>query len=97
MVLANARDVLARLERYELEVFVDEETDVSEPLTAKAAVANSALEKAASRAGRRKAAAQASLFDFANQRVIDEIRAASESLSPEEAKDLLLKLRQQLM
>jgi len=47
VVLATARDVLARLERYELEVFADEET--------------SALIKAA----RRKAAAQATLFDLA--------------------------------
>ncbi len=94
-VLANARQVLERLERYELDVFADEEWE--QPISAKAAAANTALEKAATRAGRRKAAAQASLFDLANQKVVDEIRAASDSLSPEEAKDLLLKLRQQLM
>jgi DNA mismatch repair protein MutS len=96
VVLANARDVLARLERYELEVFADEE-QVEEPMSAKAATANSALEKAASRAGRRKAAAQASLFDFANQKVVDEIRSASDSLTDAEAKELILKLRKQLM
>jgi len=50
VVLANARDVLARLERYELEVFADEEG----PGTLK-------------KAGRRRAAAQASLFDLANE------------------------------
>ena len=38
----------------------------------KAAAANSALEKATTRAGRRKAAAQASLFDLVNQKVIEE-------------------------
>ncbi|HZN00024.1 MAG TPA: hypothetical protein VFB70_11560, partial [Pyrinomonadaceae bacterium] len=98
VVLANARDVLARLERYELDVFADEEQlQAEEPLSAKAAVANSALEKAATRAGRRKAAAQASLFDLANQHVIEEIRTASDSLSAEDAKELLMKLRQQLM
>jgi DNA mismatch repair protein MutS len=97
VVLANARDVLERLERYELEVFADEESHLEVPLSAKAAAADSALEKAATRAGRRKAAAQASLFDFANQKVIDEIRSANESLSGEEAKALLLKLRQELM
>lgn len=96
-VLANAREVLSRLERYELDVFADEHVEASEPMNVKAAAANSALEKAATRAGRRKAAAQASLFDLANQRIVDEIRAASDSLSPEEAKELLLKLRQQLM
>jgi DNA mismatch repair protein MutS len=94
-VLANAREVLARLERYELDVFAEEEQ--VEALSVKAAAANSALEKAATRAGRRKAAAQASLFDLANQRVIEEIRAASDSISPEEARELLIKLRQQLM
>ncbi len=97
VVLANARDVLERLERYELEVFADEESHLEAPLSAKAAAADSALEKAATRAGRRKAAAQASLFDFANQKVIDEIRSASDSLTADEAKELLLKLRQQLI
>ena len=95
-VLANAREVLARLERYELDVFAEEEV-LEQPVSVKAAAANSALEKAATRAGRRKAAAQASLFDLANQRVIEEIRAASDSISPEEAKELLTKLRKQLM
>ncbi|HEX5884999.1 MAG TPA: hypothetical protein VFY67_10720, partial [Pyrinomonadaceae bacterium] len=96
-VLATAREVLARLERYELDVFAEEDVKpVAEPMAFSAA-ANSALEKAATRAGRRKAAAQASLFDLANQQVVEEIRAASESLSPEEAKELLLKLRAQLM
>ncbi len=97
-VLANAREVLARLERYEFDIFAEEdETRMDEPLSVKAAAANSALERAAIRAGRRKAAAQASLFDLANQKVIEEIRATSESLSPGEAKDLILKLREQLM
>jgi len=98
-VLANARDVLARLERYELEVFEEEENSITveQPLAARAAAADSALDRAASRAGRRKAAAQASLFDFVNQKVVDEIREAPESLSAEDAKKLLLKLRQQLM
>jgi DNA mismatch repair protein MutS len=96
VVLANAREVLARLERYELEVFAEEEVTVAEP-QAFSAAANSALEKAATRAGRRKAAAQASLFDLVNQKVIDEIRTSSASLSPEEAKELLLKLKDQLL
>ena len=97
-VLANAREVLARLERYELEVFAEEdESEIEEPLSAKAVAANSALDKATTRAGRRKAAAQASLFDLANQRVIEEIRVASPSLTPEEAKDLLLKLKERLI
>jgi len=78
-VLANAREVLARLERYELDVFAEED--------------NGALSKAA----RRKAAAQASLFDLANQKVIDEIRSTSASISGEEARELLRRLKEQLM
>ena len=99
VVLANAREVLARLERYELDVFADDAVDESdeEPLSVKAAAANSALEKATTRAGRRKAAAQASLFDLANQKVIEEIRVASASLTPDEARELLLKLKSRLM
>jgi DNA mismatch repair protein MutS len=93
-VLANAREVLARLERYELDVFAEEEVETPIALSA---AANTALEKAAARAGRRKAAAQASLFDLANQQVIEEIRESSEALSAEEAKVLLSKLKAQLM
>ena len=78
-VLANARDVLARLERYELDVFAEEDTG--------------ALNKAA----RRKAIAQASLFDLANQRVIEEIRVASAEISGDDAKELLRRLKDQLL
>jgi DNA mismatch repair protein MutS len=86
-VLANARDVLARLERYELEVFADDEQ-----------VGDAALTRAAAAAGRRKAAAQASLFDMVNQKVVDEIRALDpETLSPEEAKELLRRLRERIV
>jgi DNA mismatch repair protein MutS len=86
-VLANARDVLARLERYELEVFADDEQ-----------LGAVALERAAARAGRRRAAAQASLFDLINQKVIDELRDVDpETIAPADAKELLRKLRKQLM
>ncbi len=123
-VLANARDVLARLERYELDVFAEEDaiaaqaavrtaeahaaaqgqagvsgnsTNVSSPLRGSVS-ASEVLEAAARRAGRRKAVAQASLFDLANQKVVEEIRNVDpETLSPEDAKELLRKLRQQMM
>ena len=97
VVLANAREVLARLERYELDVFAEEDVKPMETLLAFSAAASSALDKAATRAGRRKAAAQASLFDLANQKVIEEIRTAPDSLTPEEAKELLLRVRDQLL
>ena len=96
-VLANAREVLAKLERYELDVFADDE----ELATAKPAVEDgnsAALHAATSRAGRRKAAAQASLFDLANQKVVDELRDVNpETLSSEEAKQLLKKLRERIL
>ncbi len=114
VVLQNAREVLARLERYELDVFADEEVVpvAAETVEVRAATqsaassstseqsvkAGSALDAAARRAGRRKAAAQASLFDLANQKVVEEIlNVDAEKLSPDEAKELLRKLRQRLM
>jgi DNA mismatch repair protein MutS len=97
-VLATAREVLARLERYELDVFAEEDREpLEEPIALSAAVGNTALDKAASRAGRRKAAAQASLFDLANSKVVDELRNASDSLTADEARELLRKLKDQLI
>ena len=100
--LTRAREVLQRLERYELDVFTDE--IASEPERAAAVGADSsweenrALSKAATRAGRRRLAAQASLFDLANQKVVDELRAANtEELSLEEAKQFLTDLRKKLL
>lgn len=100
VVLANARDVLARLERYELDVFAEDEAIITRQPIAQAATAaaDTALERAATRAGRRKAAAQASLFDLVNQKVVDELREVDpESLSAEGAKELLRKLREEIM
>jgi DNA mismatch repair protein MutS len=111
VVLANAREVLARLERYELEVFADDDALESKGTARAVALgagasesrqdvsqAASAVETAARQAGRRKRAAQASLFDLVNQRVVDEIRETNpENLSPEDAKELLRKLFAQLM
>jgi len=107
-VLANAREVLARLERYELDVFAEEDAIAPPPAVVAHAAAHGALgtdsgggealETAARRAGRRKALAQASLFDLANQKVVEEIRDLDpESLSGDEAKELLRKLRERMM
>jgi DNA mismatch repair protein MutS len=115
VVLANAREVLARLERYELEVFAEEDAVLMETApgnvevkavaaqagatdgtgeTSVSAAPTDPLTAAARRAGRRKAAAQASLFDLANEKVIADLRAADpDTMTPEEAKDLLRKLR----
>jgi DNA mismatch repair protein MutS len=128
-VLANAREVLARLERYELDVFGEAEVTAIRQASAEnlvpmqvgvaAAVGASdtsignvrqsddsgsintdraALEAIARRAGRRKLAAQVSLFDLANQKVIDELRDLDlQKLTPDEAKELLAELRKKLL
>ncbi len=110
-VLANAREVLARLERYELEVFAEGETaGLAQPADTQAIAqaasqsasgthkTGDAIDAATRRAGRRKAAAQASLFDLANQKVVEELlRLNPDSLSADEAKELLRKLRNRLM
>ena len=102
--LVRAREVLQRLERYELDVFAEEETIAAvEQATAAAAGSSSggedhALDKAAIRARRRRLAAQVSLFDLANQKVVDELRDAKpEQMSDVEAKELLKELQQKLI
>jgi DNA mismatch repair protein MutS len=101
--LARARDVLQRLERYELDVFAEEtESHVERAASASAGDShganNQALRKAAKTIGRRRIAAQSSLFDLANQKAIDRLCEANpDSLSPEEAKQLLIDLRKQLI
>src|SRR6266446_6787691 len=102
--LARAREVLQRLERYELEVFTEEESRASIERAAAAGADEStanesdALSRVAAKAGRRRLAAQTSLFDLANQRVVDELRVADpDGLSPEEAKQLLTELRSKLV
>lgn len=116
-VLDIARQVLARLERYEFDVFAEEDQLASQPVVESLAAAQGAgatesdkpkfvehgsptdaLAVATRRAGRRKAAAQASLFDLANQKAIEEIlNVDADKLSPEEAKELLRKVRERLM
>jgi DNA mismatch repair protein MutS len=106
--LARAREVLQRLERYELDVFSEEETAAhlaSQVERAAAAGVGSstagddqALTRAAARAGRRRLAAQSSLFDLANQKVADKLREADpERLTAEEAKQLLTELQKELI
>jgi DNA mismatch repair protein MutS len=114
VVLANAREVLSRLERYELDVFAEEdefaETKEVKDLAHTAAAgdggsetrslpaSNGPLEVATRRASRRKAAAQASLFDLVNERVVEEIRGVNpDTLSPDEAKQLLKKLHERII
>jgi DNA mismatch repair protein MutS len=112
VALARAREVLQRLERYELDVFSEEETaahlatqsgiQVERAAAAGAdgpsAVDDQALTRAALRAGRRRLAAQSSLFDLANQKVVDRLREADlTKISPEEAKQLVADLKKDLI
>jgi DNA mismatch repair protein MutS len=121
-VVANARDVLARLERYELDVFAEEDQITLQRLqpsqevplasavaasggnTSTSDIASESVESSAalaavtSRAGRKKLAAQVSLFDLANQKIVDDLRSAEvENLSGEEAKELLAELRKRAL
>ena len=103
-VLSRAREVLSRLERYELDVFAEE---VGEGKRAQAAAAapdesfkegGDALGRAAARAGRRALAAQFTLFDSVNQCILDELRGVDvETLSAEEARQLLLGLKKRVV
>jgi DNA mismatch repair protein MutS len=109
-VLERARDVLARLERYELDVFAEEEasaTDTDAQATAAAVPADqwdewaldeAGLKRAARRARRRAIAAQATLFDSTNQTLLDELRELKvETISADEARELLLSLRKRMV
>ena len=103
--LARARDVLQRLERYELDVFAEEEAVLESQRAVAAAsggtsseIEEQALSTAATRAARRRLAAQTSLFDLANQKVLDELREAKvDEMTGDEAKELVRELRKKLM
>jgi DNA mismatch repair protein MutS len=102
--LMRAREVLQRLERYELDVFAEETGEVeSERAIAVGASESSdaedrALSTATTQAARRRIAAQSSLFDLANQRVVDELREAKvDEMNSDEAKELLRELRKKLI
>jgi hypothetical protein len=101
--LARAREVLERLERYELDVFAEEEAAVASERAVAASAGSSTIEeesldKAATRAGRRRMAAQSSLFDLANQKVVDELRTSDvEKLTDAEAKAMLAELKKKLL
>lgn len=102
-VLTRARDVLRRLERYELDVFTDEAqaqiVDAPSAETISDSRANeNGLKNAAQRAARRQMAAQVTLFDSINQTLLDEVLSLDvETLSPDEAHELLLNMRSRII
>jgi DNA mismatch repair protein MutS len=125
--LARAREVLERLERYELDVFAEEDSAEAEETPAgkwdwlpqaerRAARAGGAtpppandqwrdwaegdagLKSAATRARRRRIATQATLFDAANQNVLDELRdAETEQMSLDELRELLAAVKRRIV
>ena len=101
-VLERARDVLARLERYELDVFAEEHNqsvNKAHPTDDwQSWAVDEAIGSAARKAGRRRVAAQVTLFDSANKSVLDDLRSVDvETLSSEEARELLRNMRERIL
>jgi DNA mismatch repair protein MutS len=91
--IARAREVLEKLEKYELAVFAEQKS-----AAAVSTATTNALEKAVNRARKSKAASQISLFAISNENVIDELRETDvENFSPEEAKRLLVELKARII
>jgi DNA mismatch repair protein MutS len=103
IVLDRAREVLERLERYELDVFAEEvqpgpqdnqQISSVEPVSSR----DAALSIAARRAAKRHVAAQVTLFDSVNQELLDEVLNVDvETLSPDEAHAFLLNMRSRII
>jgi DNA mismatch repair protein MutS len=105
-VLVRARDVLARLERYELDVFAEEDQEITAEASAPEAendwdswaLNEAGLKTAARRARQRRIATQATLFDATNQGLLDELRGVDvESLKPHEALEILAQIRKRIV
>lgn len=87
--IARAREVLEKLEKYELAVFADAQNKTS---------SSDALEKAVSRASQGKMARQTSLFAISNENVVDELRETNlQNLSDAEAKHFLENLQKRII
>jgi DNA mismatch repair protein MutS len=97
--LDRAREVLQRLERYELDVFAEAEEVKERSVAAGASGSNeAALSKAAAKVAGRRIAAQSSLFDLANQKIVDELREVdTEKMTADDARELLRKLRERIV
>ncbi|MEP6923482.1 MAG: DNA mismatch repair protein MutS [Pyrinomonadaceae bacterium] len=106
-VLARAREVLERLERYEIDVFADvvenkmdgNTITKDETATSKDAVdSTNGLGAAARRAARSRISMQATLFQSANDSLIEELRQARlENLSLEALRDFLKGLQKRIV
>ncbi|MFN3329507.1 MAG: MutS-related protein, partial [Pyrinomonadaceae bacterium] len=102
-VIKRAREVLNRLEKYELAVLADEKTSdkTSESKTEKNSenkTSPNQSDKALKQAVGRKIARQISLFAIVNEQVVEELRQINpETLSDAEAKQLLIELKSKII
>jgi DNA mismatch repair protein MutS len=92
-VIARAREVLERLERYEIDVFADvveqKQTATSE---------SNGLNSAVKRAARGRMAMQTTLFQTANETLIEELKQTKiENFSAEQLRDYLLELQKRIV
>ena len=86
--ITRANEVLEKLEQYELAVFSDNQIVKNEK----------GLEAAAGRASQTKLASQVSLFAVSNETIIDQLRKIdAENLSPEESKEILEKMKRDII
>jgi DNA mismatch repair protein MutS len=84
--IARAKDVLAKLEQYELAVFTGAKPD------------SEALETAVGRAGKSKIASQLSLFAVSNENLIIQLRALDiDKMLPDDAHEFLRKMQKQIV
>jgi len=89
-VIERARDVLSKLEQYELAVFQEETKSRSATAVG--------FESAAGKAKSSRAAIQFNLFGMVNEEVLTELRELElEKLTPVEAKDALKRLKSKIV
>lgn len=110
-VLSRARQILNQLEKYELQIngneplnsFGSDDTNCQDFAVLQAKHSNlqadaSGLSKTVATGARRKLAMQATLFDLANQKLMDEIRNTNlEKITAEQALTFLMDLQQKLI
>ncbi|MBC7796890.1 MAG: DNA mismatch repair protein MutS [Pyrinomonadaceae bacterium] len=92
-VLTRAREVLQRLERYEIDVFDDAETTKAATVNT-----NDALNNAVRKAARGKMAMQTTLFQTANESLLEELRNIDfAELSHEKAVSVIMDLQKKIV
>lgn len=101
-VVARAREVLQRLERYEIDVFADaveaRQTTAQAVGSSNPVAANNGLDAALKRAARASRAAQATLFQTANENLIEDLRMLEvDALSLDALRERLKDIQRQIV